>query len=239
MVVVTACASGNKGGTGKTVTASLLAYHLAVREGQRVLVVDVGERGSSTLLLLERDPGPPYLSDYFYGRTGWSDIIVESPFSGNLLVAPSSGEIGPADAATLEYMFDRVSGYVDYVILDLPSYPGTLYDTLVELAQIVVAVFNPDVLSYTAVSRWLHEKGLLGKRLVLPLLNKYVFVLREWREKAEDDYGTVFILPFDSALMFTATRNIEEAFRAVSSRTRKEVEVLAYRVKRPLLKVTA
>ncbi|MEZ0345491.1 MAG: AAA family ATPase [Infirmifilum sp.] len=237
MTEVIAIVSGNKGGVGKTVIASLIAYHLAI-VGKKALVIDLGERGSSTLLLLGEDPGHPYLSDFFIGRATWSDVIVQSTFTPNLLVAPSTGEIGPVDPTSLEYLIDRVSKHVDFIVLDFPSYPGTLYDPLLDLARIHVVVFNPDALSYYSVVGWLKEKENLRKKLVLPVLNKYLVFLAEWKERAVDDLGVVFTLPFDSALAFTATRDIEEAYNNASSSVKKSVELLAYRLQKPLLKVS-
>ncbi len=237
-MAILVCSSGSKGGTGKTVTASLLAYHLAKFSGRQVLLVDLGEFGSSTQLVLAKDPGPPYLNDYFLGNAPWNDVIVESPFVEGLYVAPSHGEIGPVDVEALEYMLDQVAGTVSHVIIDLPAYPGTLYDPIVELAEIIVAVFNPDVLSFQAVDGWLRNRGLLRRKLVLPLLNKYFVLMGEWKERAEEKFGAVFTLPFDTALLYAATSNVEEAYSLSSQRVKRELEVLAYRVEKPLLKVT-
>ncbi|PLJ77598.1 ParA family protein [Infirmifilum sp. SLHALR2] len=236
-MVIVAFASGNKGGTGKTVTASLLSYHLA-KSGRQVLLIDLGEYGSSTRLTLDRDPGPPYLNDYFLGNASWSDVIVTSPFSDNLHVAPSRGEIGPVDAETLEYLLDRVSSRVSHVFIDLPAYPGSLYDPIVGLAEIIVPVFNPDSLSFQAVKEWLKRRAFRSRKLVLPLLNKYFTMMGEWKEKAEDEFGSVFTLPFDSALLFSLTSNIEDAYSLSNRRVKDELRLLAYRIEKPLLKVT-
>lgn len=238
MTLVVASVSGSKGGTGKTVVASLLGYYLAKENRRKVLTIDLGEMGSSTWLLLGEDPGPPYINDFFYGNAIWSEVIVESRFSQGLMVVPCSGETGPVDSTSLEYLIDRASNFFDFIILDLPAYPGTLYDPVVQLAELVIAVFNPDALSFQAVLSWTKKREFLQKKLLLPLLNKYFIFQGQWKDKLREEFGVVFTLPFDSALLFTITQNIEEAYMNTSSNLKKSLELLAYRLQKPLLKVS-
>jgi len=238
MTLVVATVSGHKGGTGKTVVASLLSYHLSTRIGEKVLVIDLGEAGSSTTLLLEEDPGPPYISDFFLGRATWSDVIVVSNLSDNLMIVPCSGEVGPVDPTSLEYLIDRTSKHFEYIILDLPAYPGSLYDPVVGLAEVIITVFNPDFLSFQAVSTWLKRRDFFRRKLILPLLNKYFLFMGDWKDLARDEFGTVFTMPFDAALQFSFARNIGEAYKNASNRVKKDLEVLTYRLQKPLLKVT-
>jgi len=235
---IVAFGSGYKGGTGKSVLSSLVGYTLAVN-GRKVLLVDLGEYGSSTNLCLEEDPGPPYLSDFFWGKATWRDVIVESSYSSNLWIAPSSKEQGPIDAESLEYLLDNAGNYVDYVILDLPSYPGTLLDPIVLLADIIVLVTNPDRLSMLAVKNWISTRPFAKNNILkIPVLNKYHSLLHKWMDKMREEYGVVFPISFDPALTFTFTETIKEAYSLISKRTREEVMLLVQRINKPLLKVT-
>jgi cellulose biosynthesis protein BcsQ len=237
MADVVVFGSGHKGGTGKSVLSSLTAYALAT-QGKRVLLVDLGEYGSSTNLTLESDPGPPYISDYFMGRATWREVIVESSCSPNLWVAPGSKQQGPIDAQCLEYLIDSAGRQVNYVIIDLPSYPGTLLDPVVTLADIIVLVTNPDKLSVMAVKSWYSTRAFARSKLGIPVLNKYHVLMHSWLDKMREEFGVVFPVSFDPALTFTFTDSVSDAYRNAGKRTREEIRLLTQRINKPLLKVT-
>ncbi len=236
-MTVVAFASGSKGGTGKTTLASLLSYHVA-STGRKVLLIDLGESGSSTSLTLG-EPEPPTINDYLAGRCDWRDVVAESPYSQNLLVAPSTQNIGRVEPEKIARIIRGVSRSVKHVVIDLPAYPGSLYDDVVALGEVVVAVLNPDKPSYEAVREWvLGRRGLFEGRLLLPVLNKYTPFDAEWRDRCEDDFKAFFTVPLDPALTFKATGNVRDAYALAKQETRKQIEQLAYRIEKPLLKVT-
>ncbi|ABL78127.1 ATPases involved in chromosome partitioning-like protein [Thermofilum pendens Hrk 5] len=236
MAVRVAFVSGSKGGTGKSVLSSLASFELASM-GRKVLLVDLGELGSSTQLCLAEDPGPPYLSDFFQGKASWRDVIVASPWE-KLFVAPSSKQQGPVDADSLEYLLEAVDGYVDFVVLDMPAYPGTLYDPVAALAEVLALVMNPDKLSFSAVGGWYVGREFARRKLALPVLNKYHPVMSPWLDRLREYFGAVFTVSFDPALTFAYTETIADAHKHLSKKTREEVKLLVQRLDKPLLKVT-
>ena len=231
-MIIAAATSGSKGGTGKSTLSSLLALRLSKK--YRVLLVDMGEGGSSTRLVLGQDPGPPYLVDYFAGKTDWKNIICQSPYSHRLYVAPSPPKIrGPVDPYMLYDMLVALKKHVQIVIIDLPAYPGSLYDPVVDMGHLVLLLMNPDPLSFEAA-----KQAYTGRGLVLPVLNKYHPVHREWLDKAKEHWNVVFAFPFDPALTFSKTRTLPEAYKFSKEETKKDLALLAQRLLKPFVKIS-
>ena len=224
--------SGSKGGTGKSTLASVLALHLSSR--YNVLLVDMGEGGSSTLLALGEDPGPPYLTDYFAGKAEWGEVVCQSPYSRRLFVAPSPPRIGgPVVPDMLGELLASVGRHVQVALVDLPAYPGSLLDPVVDLGDVVLLLVNPNPLSFEAARR-----AYTGRGLVLPVLNKYHPVHRGWLERARDRWNAVFAFPFDPALTFSKTRTLPEAMKYMKEETRRDLSLLAQRILKPFVKVS-
>jgi len=233
--------SGSKGGTGKSTLSSILALKLArstlttrnTRRQLKVLLIDMGEGGSSTLLALGGDPGPPYLVDFLVGRAGL-DIVCQSPYSPRLYVAPAPPRLSILPPLTrLPYLVAWGERMFDFVIIDLPAYPGNILDTAVDLGHIAVLVFNPDSLSFSAA-----KNAYTGKSLVLPVLNKYHPKFRSWLEKAREYWNNAFTFPFDPALTFMAVSALPDAYELMKDETKEELGLLAQRILRPFIKIS-
>lgn len=234
--------SGSKGGTGKSTLSSLLSYKLAhsvlvsnsIRKHLNVLLIDLGEGGSSTQLILGQDPGPPYLIDYLIGKAGWQDIICQSPYSQRLLVAPAPPRLEHTVPIDRLYYFIKWAKKMQFItLIDLPAYPARIYDGVVDMADITLLMINPDPLSFEAA-----RNAYTGRGLVLPVLNKYHPKFRVFFEKAKNLWNVTFTFPFDPALTFTVTRTLPEAYRLAKEETRRDLGLLAQRVLKPFVKVT-
>ena len=225
--------SGSKGGTGKSTLSSVIAYSVALSQ-KKVLVVDLGEGGSSTWLTLGEDPGEPYLTDYFSGKADWRDIICLSPYVEGLYVAPSPPKTNNVvSVKMLSDLLAQVRGFFHLAFIDLPAYPGSLLDQVVDLGDIVMLLINPDSLCFKAA-----KQAYIGRGLVLPVLNKYHPIHHVWLDKAREEWNSVFIFPFDPALTFSRIKKLPDAFRYLKKETRKELELLAQRLSRPYVKVS-
>lgn len=231
-MIIAAPTSGSKGGTGKSTLSSVLALHLS--DKFNVLLIDLGEAGSSTLLALGQDPGAPYIQDFFSGSADWRDVLCQSPYSPRLFVAPSPRKIaGPVDPSMLASMLEEVKRYFHLTLIDLPAYPGKLYDPVVDLADITLLLLNPDPLSFEAA-----KNSYVGKNLVLPVMNKYHPVHKQWLDRAKETWNAVFAFPFDPALTFSKTRTLPEAMKFLKEETRKDLKLLAQRLLKPFVKVS-
>lgn len=142
-----------KGGAGKTTTSAELAYHLTVRQGRRVLAVDLDQqRNLSTRLGVTPDTelavaGDRVLvaADVVMGECGPADAAIEAPSLPGVHVLVGSHDLTQVEASpppdlvtSLRDVLPTVVNRYDDVVIDTPPSLGGL--TLAGLAAADVVV---------------------------------------------------------------------------------------------------
>ncbi|RLE90589.1 MAG: hypothetical protein DRN04_14720, partial [Thermoprotei archaeon] len=114
--VIVAFTSGSKGGTGKSTLSVLTTILLsAVLDGKKILLIDFGEHGNSTRMILKH-PEPPFLTDFLkgnikaIGRYRLKIGRIESKF----FMIPNLGKI--QKLSNIEIMLKKISRIFDYII---------------------------------------------------------------------------------------------------------------------------
>ncbi len=131
--------SNQKGGVGKTTSAISISYELAAA-GQKVLLVDFDPQGSAgSGLGIRRAPNESEqqldLYDVFFGEASLSDVVVNTPVSQLLDVAPSSADLISIEAQLgkkagreliLSSEISLLRNKYDFILVDCPPSSGLL-----------------------------------------------------------------------------------------------------------------
>lgn len=134
-----------KGGTGKSTIAAALSLALA-RIGSSVLAVDLDSGLRSLDLLLGVEDRVVFdLRDVQTGMRPLEDALVSCSAELSLLCAPPDGT--PPDAGALCSMLRQLSGRYEYIVLDLPAGIGFSTEVARQIADLVVLVATPDLLT--------------------------------------------------------------------------------------------
>jgi chromosome partitioning protein len=122
-----------KGGCGKTTTATNVAAELALR-GNKVLVIDLDPQAHATISLGIDEASPQVtVYDVMLGKKDLKDVIIHTETSG-LDVVPSNYDLVGAETELsqrigrefiIKKALEKLDGY-DYVILDTPPNLGVL-----------------------------------------------------------------------------------------------------------------
>ena len=189
--------SGSKGGTGKSTLSSLCTLALA-GAGYSVLLVDCGSDGNSTRMLL-RNPKPPFLRDFLKGdlwALGEYTVKIGS-IEVDFFMIPNIGPV--SDLERIETMLNlklsktRLEDYFQLIIFDLPAYQGSLYDTIVDISNLVILVAKPYRAAVSAV-----KTAYTGKARRLVVLNEYHPSFTEYRVDMEKYFKSdILTLPYD------------------------------------------
>lgn len=127
-----------KGGVGKTTTATHIAAGLAIH-GQRVVLIDADAQGHSTATLALKK-GPQF-HDLIVREAEWSEILQapspdvwagEDGYDGELYVVPSDVETGVIpllvkNALLLRERLEDIEGWADIVVIDTSPTPSLLH----------------------------------------------------------------------------------------------------------------
>jgi len=149
-----------KGGVGKTTTATHLAAGLAAR-GYKVMLIDSDPQGHSTVRFrVKKQPG---IYDLLVRNGQWENVaheIAPELFGmpgyrlpdGKLYVLPGNVETrniasSIGDIEEFAYRLDEIRTLVDYVVIDTPPTPSLLHGTIYTATD---AVIYPTTLTVTA-----------------------------------------------------------------------------------------
>lgn len=198
-----------KGGTGKTVTASTIAYILGEEYGKKVLVVDADQQGNVSMLYDSYDPGGIGMSELLEkhrtvgGQYATQDVIRATPYANidivpangylmrtnmNLLLNEKEDQIVRFDAAMVE-VFEAY----DYCIADC----GLLMDMTVtnvlvaaDLVIVPVKVGGFEIEAVTNMEEQLEDLRGLNDRIRMKILmtmrqkNKTSLQVEEWLKES-------------------------------------------------------
>ncbi len=130
----TYCIVNRKGGVGKTTTAVELAYNLAVKHEQRVLLVDADSQANATSLLVRKE-APWGLDAILRGDTCNMEDVIDHSIYTNLDIIPATEGLGDYELectiGARRPTFDRLRDLLeelaaadiyDRVVIDCPPY---------------------------------------------------------------------------------------------------------------------
>lgn len=143
--------SGQRGGSGKSVTALNLAVSLSLYE-RDVLLVDCDPQGCVTDWSGINSTGYPFgLADVLNGKATLIEAVSNTEFN-HLDILPAGFDLFPvalklsrlvANEKMLKLLMEEIRSDYDYIILDAPSSYGYLSITAMTAADWLLAVFCP------------------------------------------------------------------------------------------------
>lgn len=151
----------NKGGVGKTTTASNLSYSFAVK-GYKILAIDLDPQSHLSVSLGETDPENAGIDDVFLDGDDIRDSIIN--VRKNLDLIPSGYRLteverlsskGASQAKLLKQALDGMQAKYDFIIFDCPPTSGLLnFNALFAADEIVIPV-SSDYLALHGLSQLL------------------------------------------------------------------------------------
>lgn len=222
--VIVAFTSGSKGGTGKSTLSVLTTILLsAVLDGKKILLIDFGEHGNSTRMILKH-PEPPFLTDFLkgnikaIGRYRLKIGRIESKF----FMIPNLGKI--QKLSNIEIMLKKISRIFDYIICDLPAYQNSLYDCVIDLSDMVVLVTLPNLVSIEAIKR-----AYTGKAKRVVVLNKYFKSAFQFKIELEKYFDEIVLtIPFDPYVSIMNANTLPIVLKKLSKNFQKHIADLCY-----------
>ena len=205
----------SKGGTGKSTLAVIITLSLGLAE-KRVLLIDLGEEGSSSRIML-KNPSPPYLRNVLEGTYSLVDSIGLYSLSlffkrrtirSEFYMIPNVGSL-PILNSNLNYLIielAKLREYLDIVLLDYPAFQDDVYASSVNRTDKIILVVEPNS-AYSIIS--LARKVLKGE--VIPVLNKYIKASTFSRNAYDiilSEYNECVRIPFDPALALMNHRTL-------------------------------
>jgi pilus assembly protein CpaE len=216
--------TGSRGGVGTTTVATMLAWHLAEKQGRRVALVDLDLAGGDCALLLNLKPAnglrraleaperiDPLLIERTMARHGdklWV-MSAEEDFADDLLLQPTA----------LEAPLRALRAQFHYVILDLPRTLRRLWPALRDEAGLRIIVADPVLSSLRDVRRFGRVGDGRAKAgqtlLVVNRLGEHgraAMKLDEFTKAAE--ISAAISLPYDAKVVLAADTGSPQALHA-------------------------
>ena len=152
--------SNQKGGVGKTTTATILAFGLKLR-GKKVLLVDCDPQGNSTdTWRAKNTDGYPTLSDLLFTNDPAEDCIQHTEIGDILAGDPVLEDAekhlkGVAGYFRLKKRLEPLVALYDHIILDTPPNLGILLQNALIAAEGVIVPINCGRYSLLGMSRFI------------------------------------------------------------------------------------
>ena len=220
------CVASQKGGVGKTTTALNLGYTLS-RVGSRVLLVDGDPQAGMTLATSLRARTEHGLIDVLRGDLSPVEVVVKT--RDESLSVAGIGELEPEDVFLLENEQQRermadvirelALGY-DFVFVDAPAGVGGLVATWLSVADSVMLVVTPRLLSLTSLPPflslllWIQEHRNPGLSLEGVLIT-----MHDDGNASENEIIAELRKAFPAGSVFRATIPEDENFELASERS--------------------
>jgi chromosome partitioning protein len=168
--------ASQKGGVGKTTTATNLGSYLA-GAGHRVLLIDLDPQGNATSGLSIDPPDHSPLRDLWDGTRSWADVAVSTAIEGLSVVPspPSSssprrrGDLRTARVPEIRAALAATSPGWDFSILDCPPSLGPLTNLALQWADSVIVPVQCEYYAMEGLTQMLHLIEQADKARARPL----------------------------------------------------------------------
>ncbi len=217
-----------KGGVGKTTTATNLAAAIAGQYALRTLVLDLDPQCDATALLLGHGAhAAATIRDVLWEPRPAGEVMVASPFHPDLLVVPGSGElahdekhVGPAqwDEIAQDARLTLIGGVpntVDLVVIDTPPSLGLWLHCALSAADGYVLLGEPGILSARGMGAFLDTAERVTQH-INPDLRRLGVVVNNVRPTAEDEgFVSMYTQQFGNEILAVVPQRtaIKEAAR--------------------------
>ena len=188
-----------KGGVGKTTTATNLAAAIVGQYALRTVVLDLDPQCDATALLLGHTAAVrTTIRDVLWEPRPAGEVMTGSPFHPDLLVVPGSGElahdekhVGPAqwDEIAQDARLTLIGGVpadVDVVVIDTPPSLGLWLHCALSAADGYILVGEPGILSARGMGAFLETADRVTQH-INPDLQRLGVVVNNVRPTAEDE----------------------------------------------------
>ena len=165
--------ANQKGGVGKTTTATNLSSCLAAK-GQKVLAIDMDPQGNMTSGLgVEKDNVENTVYDLIIGKAGIEDVLCREVIE-NLDVLPTNIDLSAAEIEMIgvenkEYILKgevaKIRKSYDYVIIDCPPSLNMLTINAMTTADSVLVPIQCEYYALEGLSQLIHTIELVQERL--------------------------------------------------------------------------
>ncbi len=223
-----------KGGVGKTTTATNLAAAVAGQYALRTLVLDLDPQCDATALLLGHqapaDGARATIRDVLWEPRPAGEVMVVSPFHPDLFVVPGSGElahdekhVGPAQWDEIaqdarQTLIGGVPKNVDLVIIDTPPSLGLWLHCALSAADGYVLIGEPGILSARGMGAFLETADRVAQH-INPDLRRLGVVVNNVRPTAEDEgFVSMYTQQFGDEILAVVPQRtaIKEAARVAT-----------------------
>ncbi len=202
----------NKGGVGKTTTASNISYYFAIK-GKRVLAIDLDPQSHLSVSLGETDLENAGIDDVFLDGDNIAESIIN--VRENLDLIPAGYRLseverlsskGSSQAKLLETAVNDIKSKYDFIILDCPPTSGLLNFNALFCANEVLIPVSSDYLALHGLSQLLKtikstERYMKKALTIWVALTRYTV-----RRRLSNEIKNKLISYFPNQVLATAVR---------------------------------